>query len=263
MHSFYFPMPEGDVFAVYHPPRAAVARQSAVLLCYPLGHEYLNSHRAYRHLATLLSEAGFPVLRFDYCGCGDSGGVCEEAGMELWLRNVSLACGQLKTKSNASRLCLLGLRFGASLAMMTAATCPSIQTLVLWDPVVQGPGYLEELKIFHKRVLDAAEASSRSVARPSVYDGLSLFGFGSHLSEELRQIDLLSMGKKPAEKVLVIESASESASSSLSERLRQWGSDVAYRILPNDESWKRNFDSVLLPGPIVPAVLNWVSEVCA
>jgi uncharacterized protein len=262
MQPFYFPTPEGDVFAVYHEPRAGLARQSAVLLCYPLGHEYINSHRAYRQIATLLSEAGFPVLRFDYLGSGDSGGTSEQAGVRVWLRNVSQAVAELKTKSGGIRLCFIGLRLGATLALLAAARTGPVESLVLWDPIVEGTDYLQELEGLHKRALDIVESSSRGVTRPPVYDGLSLFGFGDQLRHELGAIDLLSIQQKPAERVLLLESAAESEVSPLPMRLQQWGSSVERKYIPVDASWRTEFDSLLLPGQAVPAVVRWVSEVC-
>jgi pimeloyl-ACP methyl ester carboxylesterase len=263
MRPFYFPIPEGDVFAVYHEPRNGPARQSAVLLCYPLGHEYLNSHRAYRQIAMTLSEAGFPVLRFDYLGCGVSGGSAEQASVDVWLRSVSQALAELKARSGASRFCLAGLRLGASLALLAAAKTGMVETLVLWDPIVKGNGYLRELESFHRRVLDTTESFSRGVIRPARYDGLSLFGFGPQLRRELGAVDLLSLQQKPAERVLLVESVTESKAGPITRHLQQWGSHVEHRHIPGDGSWRKDFDALLLPGQTVPAVVRWVSEVCA
>jgi pimeloyl-ACP methyl ester carboxylesterase len=260
---FYFSIPEADLFAVYHEPRPGLARQSAVLLCNPLGHEYLNSHRALRQIAALLCEAGFPVLRFDYLGCGDSGGSSRQASLDTWLRNVSQAVAELKAKSGAPRLCFVGLRLGATLALLAAAKTGLVDSLVLWDPIVKGNGYLEELQSFHKRVLDMTESFSRGVARPPRYDGVSLFGFGEQLRRELGAIDLLSVQQKPADHILLLESAAKPQTGPLSDHLQQHGSSVERKQIPSDESWRRGFDSVLLPGQTVPAVVRWVSEVCA
>jgi pimeloyl-ACP methyl ester carboxylesterase len=260
---FYFSAPEADLFAVYHEPRSGAARQSAVLLCYPLGHEYLNAHRAYRQIATLLSEAGFPVLRFDYLGSGDSGGSSEQASLDLWMRNVTQAVAELQAKSGASRLCFVGVRLGATLALLAAAHGAAVESLVVWDPIVNGNAYLHELAGFHKRVLDRAERVSRGGTQPAAYDGLSLFGFGAPLRGGLAAIDLLSMPRKPAERVLLLENAPESTAALLAAYLEQQGSRVERKYIPGDASWQHDFDSLLLPGPSVPAVVRWVSEVCA
>ena len=63
----------GPLFCCFHPPRGPAQRR-AVLLCETLGSERMNFHLAYRHLALRLSYAGYPTLRFDYAGTGDSSG---------------------------------------------------------------------------------------------------------------------------------------------------------------------------------------------
>jgi pimeloyl-ACP methyl ester carboxylesterase len=263
MRPFYLQAPEGDLFAVYHEPRSGSTRESAVLLCYPLGHEYLNSHRAYRQIAVMLSEAGFPVLRFDYLGSGDSGGSCEQASIELWLRNVEHALVEVKARSGAEKVCLAGLRLGASLALLAAHRTGSVDALVLWDPVLKGDGYLQELEILHRRVLETAEGVSRTLIRPRTYDGVSLFGFGMQFRREVGALDLFSAGQKPAERVLLLDSGAEPKAGPLKHRLRGQGSTVDHKHMPVDGAWRNDFDSLFLPGPALPAVVRWVSEVCA
>jgi len=75
---FYFGSPDKLLFGCYHEPTLGRRRKCAVVVCQPVGHEYINSHRALRQLAARLCDAGFPVLRFDYYGCGDSSGSREE-----------------------------------------------------------------------------------------------------------------------------------------------------------------------------------------
>lgn len=77
MEPFYFGTPDEPLFGIYHPPVSEPVRDVGVLLCYPIGHEYIVSHRFYRQLSIRLAEAGFHVLRFDYYASGDSGGECE------------------------------------------------------------------------------------------------------------------------------------------------------------------------------------------
>ena len=70
----YFGAPERPIFGFYHPPAGGRLRGTGILLCNPLGDDLIRAHRPYRHLAEELSVAGFPVLRFDLDGTGDSAG---------------------------------------------------------------------------------------------------------------------------------------------------------------------------------------------
>ena len=58
--------------AWYHAPE--VRSGQGVVICPPLGHEYISAYRSLRELADRLAAAGVAVLRFDYHGTGDSAG---------------------------------------------------------------------------------------------------------------------------------------------------------------------------------------------
>jgi alpha/beta superfamily hydrolase len=261
MQLYYFPTPEAKLFAAYHEPQSA-SRRSAVLLCYPVCQEYLSAHRTCRQLAALLSTAGFPTLRFDYFGCGDSGGSADQASLERWLQNISAAAEQIRAKSNVSRLCLVGLRLGASLAMLAAARNKAIDSLVLWDPIVRGSDYLAELAAFHEKVLDTADGYSRGVVRPPSYDGLSLYGFRPHLQQELATIDLLAIEKEPARQVLLLESTAGRDREALANHLKQRVPGFQYQHIPAQEDlWTMDFELAIPPRQILNAIVRWISEV--
>jgi len=76
---FYFGAPGKELFGCLHAPEPDCCLDCGVVVCQPFGHEYVNSHRALRQLAKRLVDAGFPVLRFDYYGCGDSRGETTES----------------------------------------------------------------------------------------------------------------------------------------------------------------------------------------
>ncbi len=139
--------------AIYHEPRASVATGTAVLLCPPVGQEYMHSHKPVRQLALALADQGLHVLRFDYLGTGDSAGKVDGGILEQWIGDVALAAAELLDVSGADRLAIVGLRLGALLA---AAACargtPQAAQLLLWDPVVAGGEYLAELQALHEEL---------------------------------------------------------------------------------------------------------------
>src|ERR1700748_909083 len=101
-------------FGFYHPAPGSW-RGTGVVICGPIGTDQSRSERSLRHLAQSLAEAGFPSLRFDPYGTGDSGGdlASQEGSAELvqqWLEDVGLAARELKARSGAASLALVGLR---------------------------------------------------------------------------------------------------------------------------------------------------------
>jgi uncharacterized protein len=133
---FYFGVPGKALFGCLHLPHPNGGRDCGVVICQPVGHDYINSHRALCQLALRLADAGFPVLRFDYYGCGDSRGEDTDGDIPEWLLNISQAILETKQRIGISNICLIGLRLGASLAMLKASKSNRTATLVLWDPVV-------------------------------------------------------------------------------------------------------------------------------
>ena len=66
------------LFTWYHPPPAAVRRRAGIVICPPLGYEYMSSYRALRILAERLAALGFDTLRVDYDGTGNSEGCADD-----------------------------------------------------------------------------------------------------------------------------------------------------------------------------------------
>jgi hypothetical protein len=134
----------------------ASARPHAVLICNAFGQEALRSYRMLRLLADRLARAGHVVLRFDYYGTGDSGGGCDEFGLPQARDDIAAADLRLKAHAPGLPVCWIGLRAGANLAM-DAAGSPGAATpnsLVLWDPIVDGEEYLQELARSHVSYLE-------------------------------------------------------------------------------------------------------------
>jgi exosortase A-associated hydrolase 2 len=187
MTPLYFGSNERRLFGAYAPPRAAGVVARAVVLCYPWGQEYIRAHRSMRQLANMLCAAGYHVLRFDYFGTGDSAGETVEADVRGWERDIETAMEELKDTSGATRVALVGLRIGATLAARVATRkIKEIDGLVLWDPVVSGPEYLED--IFRTA---AARTSDGKVA-PAAAGQNEILGFPlTHaFADEIRALDL-------------------------------------------------------------------------
>jgi pimeloyl-ACP methyl ester carboxylesterase len=142
------------LFGLYHPPRPSVARDGAVLICAPIGQEYMRTHRTLRQLALQLSSSGLHVLRFDYFGTGDSAGEMSEASTELWLDDIGRAHAELADIAGAQHCAVVGLRTGALLAAVASARgLLGATRLVLWDPLVAGQLYLAQLKALHETMV--------------------------------------------------------------------------------------------------------------
>lgn len=156
MKPVVFGSDERRLFGLYHPPQKAVERQVSVLMCYPFGHEATRIHRLYRVLAERLSRQNIAVFRFDYYGAGDSGGDDTEGEMEGWTDDLVLAHEELVRRSRPAAVCWLGSRLGATLGVQASKRVSDLSRLVLWDPIVDGRTYIEELRDRQASTLDLA-----------------------------------------------------------------------------------------------------------
>jgi alpha-beta hydrolase superfamily lysophospholipase len=131
------------LFGWFHLPDRAEAR-GGVVLCPPIGRDYLQAHYALRRLAIRLETAGFCVLRFDYDGTGDSAGAGTDPGrVEAWLDSVDSALCVVRG-AGASWVALVGMRLGATLAAESARRDGNVDALVLWDPNPSGRAFLSQ-----------------------------------------------------------------------------------------------------------------------
>lgn len=142
---YFFPNGNYNLFGVFHEARGPVKKEGFVF-CAPFGEEMLWTHRLFVNFARELAGRGYPVLRFDYMGSGDSEGDFEECSVETKLSDIECAIRDLKEKAGEiESVGLLGLRFGATLAFLTAGNNDDIRKLILWEPIIHGSSYMREL----------------------------------------------------------------------------------------------------------------------
>lgn len=142
----YFGPAAQFLFGMLHRP-AGAQRRTGILICPSWGMEYQRGYRGLRQLAQTLARSGFPVLRFDYSGTGDSGGDSRLIRLDSWIEDLQLAARELRTIAGTENLCLLGLRFGVLLAQEAFAVggIPA-QTVALWDSPPNGEVFVNNLQ---------------------------------------------------------------------------------------------------------------------
>jgi uncharacterized protein len=254
---YFFGEATSRLFGCYHAPRGGPS-QHGVVLCYPIGHEYVRTHRVYGLLASRLARAGFHVLRFDYFGTGDSAGEFPEAGLRRWIDDSLAAIEELRRGFEVTHTYLVGLRMGGTLAMLAGAERGSLAGIVLWDPVVHGSEYLAEVIALQKEVLSSTgeRAEPRNNGDRQELVG---FPFPATLLDELRRVDLLRVTCPPAPGALLVDSAEEPQQERLRTQLETTGLRTQYEHVPNPRPWTQNPYKMLLPHAIIETVVAWIS----
>ena len=262
---FYFSSEPKSLLGIYHPPVQGVAKCNAgVILCYPMGQEYIRSHRAFLQLARMLSSIGFHVLRFDFYGCGDSEGDFNQGGIKQWIADISVAVDELKGGCDANRICLVGLRLGGTLAVMAGAERGDIESIVLWNPVVEGRAYLEELTRLHRQWLRGSFAGPQLNSKDRNNHEVLGFPLTDSMTEELQSIDLRGLLQKPAEKMYIVESNLVTENEQFKEYLRSINVDLSHEYIPAPRIWIKGNDENnkgLVPTTLLQRIASWISEV--
>jgi pimeloyl-ACP methyl ester carboxylesterase len=234
-----------------------------VLLCNPFGEEASRAHRTYRVLATQLERAGYACLRFDYSGTGDSLGDGAAATIDRWVGDIAIAADRLRAASGATRIAVVGLRFGATLAMLASGrTDARLRHLLLWDPVVEGAGYLRELVAHHRSYMRSEIGDDWQDRQQLTADGAPSEALGAPISAalaaQIAAIDLTAVAGG-AEHLTVITTRVTPELERLRPRL-----PPATRWLELSESPAWNSDAALnamtVPMDIVQALVARIEE---
>jgi pimeloyl-ACP methyl ester carboxylesterase len=90
----------------------------------------LGPNRLWVHLAQRLAEAGYPCLRFDYRGCGDSEGPEGPATADLALADAIAAERHLRERVCVPATVLVGICYGAEIGLLASQCTRSVAGVV-------------------------------------------------------------------------------------------------------------------------------------
>lgn len=142
---FFFPNDDYNLFGVFHSPDTGQIDE-CIVLCHAFGEEKLWSHRVSVNFARAAARRNIAVLRFDFMGHGDSDGQSEQATIGTYFSDIDAALSEARRLCpNARSVGLLGTRFGGTLATLYAAERQFEGPIVLWEPVINGAKYMQEL----------------------------------------------------------------------------------------------------------------------
>lgn len=185
MEPFFFGDEGRQLLGLYHPP-SGPETDRGVIICPPILGDYMRTHSCLRQLAIELARRGYHVLRFDYYGTGDSQGDIQDATIDEWQRNIVSAGDELREIAGVSRITALGVRLGATLAVLAAAKSASIDRLFLWDPITVGGDYVTALNLTYSGLI----SSHKNLPKTEAHKALA-YSTGYNLSPDL----LLGVGK--------------------------------------------------------------------
>jgi alpha-beta hydrolase superfamily lysophospholipase len=247
-NAFYFDSEGASLFAWLHTPVGAKTTHG-IVLCPPVGHEYVHAHRTLRHLANRLAAQGFAVMRIDYHGVGDSeGSDLDPKRLATWQANVRDASNWLRQHAGCERISLAGLRLGAAIAVLCAEQ-DAVEQLILWEPIVKGRRYVRELT-----------ALSQTAKFPPKTDASWIeavgFVYNEETADEITELDL-AKHRPRFERCLVVRNDKSSRDTVLCDQLK--------KIAPAEQIVVPGYDDMMaepqfnaVPAEALDAIAEWV-----
>jgi len=156
---------------------------------------------------------------------------------------------ELKANADLERVSLIGLRLGASIAAVGGLERPDIDRIVLWDPVVSGTLYLENLL---------------GEQHPDPQETVGALGFPltGAMRSELSGLDLLALSAAPKARFSVFVSEENEEYEALKSGWQGVGIPFEYSWIPAAGNWNEvdNFGSALVPQELIRAIVARFSE---
>lgn len=132
-----FDCDDDECLGVLSMPDEAVPPAIGVLIIVGGPQTRVGSHRQFTLLARALAAAGYPTLRFDYRGMGDSAG--DARTFEDVRDDIIIAIDVLQRETGLDRIVLWGLCDAASAAWMDGCDDPRVAGIVALNPWARSP----------------------------------------------------------------------------------------------------------------------------
>lgn len=184
-----------EMVGILQRARAGIGRGPSYLLCRPVGQEATRTAAMFRVLSDRLAREGCEAFTFDYHGTGDSPGEEADQSLASWIDDVQ-AAHELLCDDKNTPVHWFAMGLGATLAARAAArsTRPPSH-MVLWEPVLDGPSYLDTLLKAHRTELTREFRypwrellRQGRVEEPAVPGDVLGFSIGETLARDLRHL---------------------------------------------------------------------------
>lgn len=248
----FLPSPRGDVYVARWTPDQTA---SASVLFVPAFAEEMNKCRPMLALtARQLAKRGVQALALDLPGTGDSAGEFRDAGLDDWRKSLALVV-DWAAQTGAPVTGIVGMRFGALLALEAASELPGPVAIALWQPVASGQLQLAQflrLRVAGAMLAGATSADPAAESVASITAGLKAgkpvevggYELSPRLANDLPDLDLRKLAPRPDARLRWFEVVGSTASTGLSrvavDRLRDWtaaGLRTDGAGIPGDTFW--------------------------
>ncbi len=195
-----FQADDARLYGVLHCPEGQ-RRALGLVFCPPFAEEQKQAYRVFVEMARQLGKLGFPSLRFDYRGTGDSSGPFADFSIAGAVRDIGAAAAFLRQRASVQHVGLIGLRLGASLAWRVADQGLDAALLVLWQPIVDGGLYyrLNIRRMLVRQMMTHGKATGERQTGDAETIDLDGFLASRSMCEEIKALKIADCGVRSAE----------------------------------------------------------------
>ena len=256
-----------ELVGVLHHAASEGARAAAAIV-HPFAEEKKFAHRVLVNLARALAARNVAVLRFDLSGCGDSPGATRDATLADWRADIASACGELRQRLPDAPPVLMGLRLGATLALAAAGETTPPPTLVLWEPVLSGRKYIDEI-LRRRMIKEMMTTGKKATGRKDVLAQLDADGFldldglavGRRLIDDISALDATALAERFRGRALCVQIAFNAKVSSglerLAEKLSEAGAQVETVGIREQVIWDRV--ELVQADELITTTADWIA----
>ena len=227
-----------------------------MVFCGPLGYEELCAHRALRHWADAIAEAGFPALRFDYDGTGNSGGSDTDPDrVSAWLASIEDAAAGLRARSGVQQIVLLGVRLGGTLAA-AAAERVGADGLILFAANATGRSYVREVLALGRFMRPDAEGAGEQASGDGD-EQVAGFVMTRQAIADISALDATA-GLAGVCRAFVVSRDGTGADMAVADRLARHGVDVERASLPGYAAMMVDAHESIPPAAVIDGSIRWL-----
>jgi pimeloyl-ACP methyl ester carboxylesterase len=247
------PVTMDGMFGHLHP----ASGETGVVFCAPWGFDALCTVKFHRLIATDLARRGYPAIRFDYPGEGDSLPVDAGASFDAWVTGAVRAAKELRSRTGCSRVLYYGMGIGAAVALRAGKQDANLAGYVLAASALSGRRYLRETALREKVIEDGLAID---FGYPEGATVLASFIMDPLLAADLKalkvSIDEMSVGL-PA---LVLARPENAADIDLAEQLKSSGAAVESIEFSGYGAMLDGVVTSPMPMALIDAIGDWFSR---
>jgi pimeloyl-ACP methyl ester carboxylesterase len=135
--TFVFENKQQKLFGILHEPDGP-QKHTALIFLHGWGTYRIGPHLIFVEAARAFASAGFPCLRFDFRGRGESEGNVAETTLLDMLDDAKQAVREMLKRDGISQIILIGLCSGGEVAVGTAASDSNVNGVVLLSTPLLG-----------------------------------------------------------------------------------------------------------------------------